>query len=70
MSAPNPGRQSPPPETQSNEQQAPLVSGKTPAEFRESSKQMAQRGAEGLSSNPKHILEDHEAKKFAKGPGN
>ncbi|KAG2412441.1 hypothetical protein HFD88_009998 [Aspergillus terreus] len=70
MSAPYPGRQSPDPETQSNNQQAPLTSGKTTAEFREESKNLAQKGTQNLTSNPEHPLEKIEAAKFTKGPGN
>ncbi|GES57950.1 hypothetical protein ATEIFO6365_0004002600 [Aspergillus terreus] len=70
MSAPYPGRQSPDPETQSNNQQAPLTSGKTTAEFREESKNLAQKGTQNLTSNPEHPLEKIEAAKFSKGPGN
>ncbi|KAF9886663.1 hypothetical protein FE257_011176 [Aspergillus nanangensis] len=70
MSAPHQGRQSPSPQNQTDEQQAPLASGKTPAQFRQESMDKAQRGAQGLESNPKHPLEDIEARKFSKGPGN
>ncbi|KAL4888940.1 hypothetical protein BDV59DRAFT_205659 [Aspergillus ambiguus] len=65
-----PGRESPDPETQSDEQKAPLASGKTAAEFRERSKSMAEKGPKNLESNPKHPLEDIEARKFSKGTGN
>ncbi|KAE8148051.1 hypothetical protein BDV25DRAFT_142184 [Aspergillus avenaceus] len=54
MSAPHQGRQSPPPEQQTGAQQRDPVAS----------------GHTSHESNPKHILEDIEAKKFTKGPGN
>ncbi|OGM40233.1 hypothetical protein ABOM_011108 [Aspergillus bombycis] len=72
MSAPNSGRQSPPPERQTGaQQQDPVASGHTQHGIHGGSKGASEDTKfHGLSSNPKHILEDIEAKKFSKGPGN
>lgn len=61
MSAPNAGRQSPPPERQSDIQQkaaqaAPNDLGAGP---NQGSKQASEDSKSGLSSNPTHILEKH-----------
>ncbi|KAI9036699.1 uncharacterized protein KD926_001393 [Aspergillus affinis] len=73
MSAPNQGRQSPSPERQTGaQQQEPPSSGNINPQYKSSSsssRDQTQQGG-GLSSNPKHILEDIEAKKFTKGVGN
>ncbi|PLB48084.1 hypothetical protein P170DRAFT_437796 [Aspergillus steynii IBT 23096] len=72
MSAPNQGRQSPDPERQTGaQQQEPPSSGNITSQLKGSSEQSRQEAQQGgLTSNPKHILEDVEAKKFTKGPGN
>ncbi|KAE8390764.1 hypothetical protein BDV23DRAFT_154307 [Aspergillus alliaceus] len=69
MSAPRSGRQSPPPEHQTGaQQQDPPSSGHTSQGIHKDTSGRSQ--VEGLTSNPKHPLEDIEAKKFEKGPGN
>lgn len=72
MSAPNQGRQSPDPERQTGaQQQDPPSSGNIDSNLKGSSQQSRQETqASGLSSNPKHVLEDVEEKKFSKGTGN
>lgn len=76
MSAPYPGRQSPPPERQSGAQQGdPPASGKigNPSVRPESDfaqQESDQHKAHGLQSNPEHPLEKVEAAKFNKGTGN
>ncbi|KAK6814744.1 hypothetical protein RU639_009875 [Aspergillus parasiticus] len=72
MSAPNSGRQSPPPEKQTGaQQQDPIASGHTQHGIHGDSKKASEDTKfHGLESNPKHPLEDIEAKKFEKGPGN
>ncbi|KAE8134970.1 hypothetical protein BDV38DRAFT_285354 [Aspergillus pseudotamarii] len=72
MSAPNSGRQSPPPERQTgSQQQDPVASGHTQHGIHGDSKGASEDTKfHGLESNPKHPLEDIEAKKFTKGPGN
>ncbi|KAF7624325.1 hypothetical protein AFLA_008035 [Aspergillus flavus NRRL3357] len=72
MSAPNSGRQSPPPEKQTGaQQQDPVASGHTQHGIHGDSKGASEdTKLHGLESNPKHPLEDIEAKKFEKGTGN
>ena len=78
MSAPNPGRQSPEPETQSGEQQrSPPASGKIGSSMSSSRRapEFGQQSSDdtklhGLSSNPEHPLDKIEAEKFAKGTAN
>ncbi|KXG54067.1 uncharacterized protein PGRI_072110 [Penicillium griseofulvum] len=72
MSAPNPGRQSPPPESQSGSQQQETPGsgrtnvGKPPAH--ETSRRSSEDYRDNvLTSNPEHPLEKIEAEKFAKG---
>ncbi|PWY73713.1 hypothetical protein BO70DRAFT_398935 [Aspergillus heteromorphus CBS 117.55] len=74
MSAPNPGRQSPSPERQTGAQQRdPISQGKAqhkypPPEHSTQGQGLSQEEqTAGLSSNPKHPLEDIEAAKFTKG---
>ncbi|KAJ6108494.1 hypothetical protein N7523_009817 [Penicillium sp. IBT 18751x] len=76
MSAPYPGRQSPPPERQSGAQQNdPPASGKIAdasvrpdAEFGQNESNESK--AHGLESNPTHPLEKLEEAKYKKGTGN
>lgn len=72
MSAPHQGRQSPDPERQTGaQQQEPPSSGNMNPQYKGSSEQSREATQlSGLSSNSKHILEDIEARKFVKGPGN
>ncbi|CBF70377.1 uncharacterized protein ANIA_06005 [Aspergillus nidulans FGSC A4] len=79
MSAQFSGRQSPPPESQTGAQEnSPPGSGRTDPKFapppeyapKSSSEGEGQSQTAGLSSNPKHILEDIEAAKYKKGTGN
>ncbi|KAL4914726.1 hypothetical protein BDW62DRAFT_137646 [Aspergillus aurantiobrunneus] len=85
MSAPYAGRQSPPPETQTGAQEnSPPGSGRVDPKFAPppeyapktmDSQQRQRKSVEesqtaGLSSNPIHILDDIEERKFRKGPGN
>lgn len=82
MSAKLSGRQSPPPESQSGPQEnSPPGSGHIDhkfapgPEYAPMTADAERRGVEnphtaGLTSNPKHILEDIEARKYHKGPGN
>ncbi|PYH89656.1 hypothetical protein BO71DRAFT_434596 [Aspergillus ellipticus CBS 707.79] len=70
MSAPNPGRQSPSPSRQTGAQQKdPLSQGKAqqtyPAPEHSSEGVPHDEQVAGLTSNPKHPLEDIEAKKFS-----
>ncbi|RAH47045.1 uncharacterized protein BO95DRAFT_359712 [Aspergillus brunneoviolaceus CBS 621.78] len=72
MSAPNSGRQSPPPESQTGaQQQSPPSQGQTGQTYETRPGQAAQEQSENtkssLSSNPKHPLEDIESAKFSKG---
>ncbi|PYH47596.1 uncharacterized protein BP01DRAFT_354801 [Aspergillus saccharolyticus JOP 1030-1] len=71
MSAPNSGRQSPPPESQTGaQQQSPPSKGQTGETYSTRSGGAAQEQSEntksGLQSNPKHPLEDIEAAKYSK----
>ncbi|PYI05830.1 hypothetical protein BO78DRAFT_397682 [Aspergillus sclerotiicarbonarius CBS 121057] len=67
MSAPRAGRQSPPPERQTGaQQQDPPSEGKAHPQYAPP-EHSAQDQTAGLSSNPKHPLEDIESAKFAKG---
>merc|ERR1712187_681935 len=82
MSAQLCGRQSPPPECQTGPQEnSPTGSGHIDHKFAPGPEyapltaDAERRGVEnphtaGLTSNPKHILEDIEARKYHKGPGN
>lgn len=64
MSAPNEGRQSPPPEEQSNAQAGKTAGGKL--DKSEGKNEGKENQLEGLESNPKHILEDEADKKTSK----
>ncbi|KAL4927648.1 uncharacterized protein BDV17DRAFT_292387 [Aspergillus undulatus] len=74
MSAPYPGRQSPPPERQTGAQEnSPPAAGRGPQDPEHQANNAQQNQNEqtrGLSSNPKHPLEDLEEAKFRKGTGN
>ncbi|KAL4807188.1 hypothetical protein BDV18DRAFT_137102 [Aspergillus unguis] len=84
MSAPYPGRQSPSPSRQTGAQEnSPPGSGRTDGRFapgseyapqtsqaHQGNKSEAESQTAGLSSNPKHVLEDIEERKFRKGTGN
>lgn len=69
MSAPNPGRQSPPPERQSgSQQQDPVAAGKAAPEYRGDPTRSRRESEEfkntRLESNPTHRLEELEAQKY------
>ena len=66
MSAPLSGRESPPPETQSGSQ-----GGDPPGKGHLNPTPVHARTPQppSLESNPKHVLEDIQAKKYEKGPG-
>jgi hypothetical protein len=76
MSAPNSGRQSPPPERQTGAQlnDTPAsgkigdASNRPDPDF--SQKESEQSKSHGLESNPTHPLEKLEEAKYHKGPGN
>ncbi|RDW90673.1 uncharacterized protein DSM5745_02448 [Aspergillus mulundensis] len=81
MSAQFSGRQSPPPERQTGAQEnSPPGSGRTDPKFApppeyapktaEAQGSAQESQTAGLSSNPKHILEDIENAKYTKGTGN
>ncbi|RAL11670.1 uncharacterized protein BO97DRAFT_425331 [Aspergillus homomorphus CBS 101889] len=69
MSAPNSGRQSPPPESQTGaQQQSPPSQGQTGQTYSTRTGQASQEQSENtkssLQSNPKHPLEDDSANVF------
>ncbi|KAK5095740.1 hypothetical protein LTR70_003410 [Exophiala xenobiotica] len=64
MSAPNEGRQSPPPQDQSDAQAGKTAGGKL--DKSEDKNEDKENQLEGLESNPKHILEDEADKKTSK----
>ncbi|KAK5939850.1 hypothetical protein PMZ80_008232 [Knufia obscura] len=68
MSAPNAGRQSPPPEQQKDSQQGahPGNPGNSKIDDSEAKNEGKENQLEGLESNPKHILEDEANKKTSK----
>lgn len=76
MSAPNAGRQSPPPESQSGaQQQDPPASGKIGGNAPRPASDFAQHESDeqknqSLKSNPEHPLDKVEEAKFSKGTGN
>ncbi|EXJ90535.1 hypothetical protein A1O1_03638 [Capronia coronata CBS 617.96] len=59
MSAPNAGRQSPEPETQTNAQHGQPQPGSGKIDESSGKDEGKDNQAEGLSSNPTHILEKH-----------
>ncbi|OAP59970.1 hypothetical protein AYL99_04972 [Fonsecaea erecta] len=71
MSAPNPGRQSPDPEHQTGAQQQdhPSQPGTGKLDNSKDKNEGKDDQTASLSSNPKHILQDHAETKTAKGTG-
>jgi len=59
MSAPNQGRQSPPPEEQSGAQQQDAPSKGTGVNTETNNQEESQSQLDGLSSNPKGPLDEH-----------
>ncbi|CZR61226.1 uncharacterized protein PAC_11122 [Phialocephala subalpina] len=59
MSAPNQGRQSPPPEEQSGAQQQDAPSKGTGVNTETKNKDESKDQLKGFESNPKGVLEDH-----------
>lgn len=59
MSAPQPGRQSPDPERQSDAQKGQIADASHGSGPKEGSKDASEQSKSALSSNPEHILAKH-----------